>query len=228
MGILFIIIVVGWAVLAFVPTWIEHTLKDSSRPRSENISSSLPFVRSIYTRQRPRNPIPYAAIFDPHAKRKTVRRPSVSIEHLTFLDPDAKNKGILSAQSELTILDRDYVLKTGCSFTGNISVNGSVRIETDAILTGNITCSGSVIVARDGQVHGDIDSDQDIRIEANAVVVGSITSSRNVWVYENARIGSPGNRIDVRAREVVVAPTARVNGSIWADRSGGAADNRAA
>lgn len=226
MAIFIIIMLLGWVVLAFAPSILQSMAK-KEQPSNEKSFRPGPSYRTPTFRdykQKESGPAsikPLAGLGMANVTAGPAPTPD-TIRHITFM---ADNRDIGSGSSlvnpaELTILDHDYSLKAGRHFEGNLSVNGSVRIGSDATFVGNITCSGSVVVSQDSNVVGNIDSGGDIRIESNASVTGSLISAGDVWVYENARVGEPGSPCSLRGKEVIVAPTSRVHGSIWASRNG--------
>ena len=224
MAILFIIMLLAWAVLAFAPSYIERAVAQKLPPEENLFVRKFPFLVPTFsdfelTKSGVSSARPFA-LDQNLEQQQTPNQSHGSIRHITFMPPELSITDAVSRPGELTILDRDFVLKQGRHFAGNISVNGSVRIETDASFSGNITCSGHVVVSQSAAVDGDIDCKEDIRIEAHARVNGSLTTDGNVWIYENAKIGETDAPSNIRAREVVVAPNSRVHGSIWARRNG--------
>ncbi|NND72507.1 MAG: polymer-forming cytoskeletal protein [Rhodothermales bacterium] len=223
MSIFIILIVIAWALLAFAPTWLEAIRPKECPTDGENISDSDTYMVPAFGSKSlisPGGPA-FATIFDSESdaahqtgSARRSHRPSSQISIVPATELADRRL------ADLTIVDKDFTLRSGSRFSGNISVNGTIRIESDASFTGNITGSKSVIVCQAATVDGDIDTVGDIRVESDARITGSILSNSDIWVYENARIGSTDHPVNVRANEVIVAPTARIYGSIWARKNG--------
>lgn len=224
MTIFIITMILGWIVLAFAPILLQLSGKKERRDNEKSFRPGPSYRVQTYR--------DYSLLETGPASIKPLAedvRPSVSpsiatdgIRHLTYIGAEREqplNAGLVNHE-ELTIVDHNYTLKDGRQFTGNISVKGSVRIGSEAILKGSIKSTDSVVVSQDGSVDGDIESGADIRIESGASVSGSLMAKGHVWIYENARVGEPSNPCSIRGNEVVVAPTSRVHGAIWALQNG--------
>ena len=123
MAILFIIMLIAWAFLAFFPSWIEVSLPKNSPRDRESFSEGRPFMVQAYGDESMANGGPatatlYGSDADEHslfASRKATRS---SLSQISVVP--AGRSGV-KQQEDLTIMDKDFTLRTGSRFCGNIS-----------------------------------------------------------------------------------------------------------
>lgn len=86
-----------------------------------------------------------------------------------------------SADTDNTSGELNAFLGVGTRFTGNLSFEGSVRI--DGHFQGTITATGTLILGRDALVKGEVDV---ASLNANGTFIGTVRASRHVHLHEHA------------------------------------------
>ncbi|SNS17089.1 protein CcmA, bactofilin family [Humidesulfovibrio mexicanus] len=86
-----------------------------------------------------------------------------------------------SADTDNTSGELNAFLGVGTRFTGNLSFEGSVRI--DGHFQGTITATGTLILGRDALVKGEVDV---ASLNANGTFIGTVRASHHVHLHEHA------------------------------------------